>query len=98
MKISPSIKQSNKYVKVEFISFFLNDMSAHKNYRSTQIKVRNCGGFFSSKIYVMIFHLDLLDYNKVTVIHIPPLGPTLRLLHSISCVASEFGKKYTTVS
>ena len=50
----------------------------------------------------IVFSLDLPDYSKVaskvTVMHIPSLGATLRLLHSISCVAFEFGKKYTTVS
>ena len=62
-------------------------------------------GIFQARVLewgAIAFSLDLLDYSevtsKVTVIHIPSLGATLRLLRSISCVAFEFGKKYTTVS
>ena len=61
MKISPSIKQSNKYVKTEFISFFKNDMSEHiKTTEVLKSRLEIVEGFFFSNIHVMIFQLDLL--------------------------------------
>ena len=50
MKISPSIKQSNKYVKVEFISFFKNDMSEHiKTTEVLKSRLEIVEGFFPLK-------------------------------------------------